>query len=515
MFGSDTHDYKITFTAAKLPESATQKVLQIPELLGMICNAVNNVRNGPENKAYNRHDDAERAIRHLRLVSRTFRQAANAFFTVEIDSIEASDFYSRYGAKQGKQIRGKIAACGPYIQKINLDNDNERALEAVEEHCSNVREVSLVFQEMPGCSVCQGDYSGVLAKWASLPHNKLDTVNAVMTLEDAEGKAVFKDFDSVRQYFRDIRTLSVQCSNPNEHHTVEIRDRCYTPIKWVRFLSFLTYFRRLESLEFTGFFIDWKAMPARVLDPTSLEPLKIRNLTSLNVGRRDLDMSVVFRLNRLLPCLKLLTLGRIKSQHLVEEEEWESTYEDNSDDPDDDDGDDGDGDESENEEEEGEDEKGDKDMAAEKKGGNQGGQSSSAVDVLPVPPIPTVVPVPGESTSTKASSRKALPVFDYNSSVHVKSTLSLEWLWVDTAHVADLAELSKWAPELKMLTCIDTRFFGDPSKDKDDRMTALGPMSDRAWDSLDLRGLGKWRRKELDEYLQAEMEALEAEDTSA
>ncbi|KAG0037950.1 hypothetical protein BGZ82_001491 [Podila clonocystis] len=496
---SAAQDYKSTSRAAELLVSNVQKVLQVPELLYMICNAVSKVRNSPENKTYYPLDEAKRAIRQLRLVSRAFREAANAFFIVEIDSIESNTAYSRYWAKQSKQIAARIVACGPYIHNINLDDDNDEALEAVAEHCSNVREVSLVFQEMPGFSVSQGDYSGVLAKWASLPHNKLETVNAVMTLEDAKGRAVFKDFDSVRQYFRDIKTLNVQCSNPNEHHTVEIRDRCYTPIKWERFLSFLTYFRRLEGLYFTGFFIDWDAMPAKVLDPINLKPLELRNLTMLDVGRRNLEVSVVFRLNRLLPCLKKLTLGQIKSQTLVVEE-WESTYEYTSDDPDGDDDSD-------------EDDEDDEDMATEKNSGNPSGQSSSATDIPP-PAAPVSAPVPDESMTTKASAPKVLPVFDYESSVHVRSTLSLEWLWVNTAHVVDLAELTKWAPKLKILTCIDTKFLGDPSKDNKDRMTALGPLNDRVWDSLDLLPLGTWRKRELDEYLHDEIE-VEVENTSA
>ncbi|KAF9332210.1 hypothetical protein BG006_004923 [Podila minutissima] len=509
MFGSASQDYKFTFTAAVLPKSNVQKALQIPELLDMICYAVSKVRNGPENKTYYLLDEAEKAIRQLRLVSRTFHHAANTYFTVEIDSIEPSSPYSRYWAKKSKEITEKIVACGPYVHRINLDADNKEALVAVAEHCSNVYEVSLVFQEMPGCSVCQGDYSGVLAKWASLPHNKLDTVNAVMTLEGADGRAVFKDFDSVRQYFRDITTLSIQCSNPNEHHTVETRNRCYTPIRWVRFLSFLTYFHHLDSLEFTGFCIDWKAMPARVLDPTSLEPLTIRNLTRLDVGRRDLEVSVIFRLNRLLPCLNMLTLGQIKSQNL-EEEIWGSTYEDTSDDPD------GDNDSDEDEsEDESEDDGDDQDTPTEKNSGNQGRQSSSATDAPPELPAPESASIPDESSTTEAPPPKVLPVFDFNSSVHVKSTLSFNWLWVTSAHVADLAELSKWAPKLKTLICTDIRFVGDPSKDKADRMTALEPLNDRTWDLLDLRPLGKWRKRELDEYLQEEIGVVEVENTSA
>ncbi|KAG0091126.1 hypothetical protein BGZ93_003060 [Podila epicladia] len=512
MFGSASQDYKFTFTAVELPESNVQKALQIPEILDMICNAVSKVRNSSENKTYRLLDEAEKAIRQLRLVSRAFRRAANTYFAVEIDSIECYSHYSRYWAKPAKKIAEKIVACGPYIHMINLDDDNKEALVAIADHCTNVRQVSLVFQEMPGCSVSQGDYSGVLAKWASLPQKKLETVNAVMTLEGADGKAVFKDFDSVRQYFRDIKTLSIQCSSPNEHHTVETRDRCYTPIRWVRFLSFLTYFNCLESLVFTGFFIDWKAMPARVLDPFSLEPLTIRNLTSLDVGRRDLEVSVVFRLNRLLPCLKELTLGQIKSQNL-EEEIWESTYEDTSDDPDDNDDSDDDSDD-DSEEDESEDDEDDQDMASGKNSGNQDGKSTSTTDVLLEPPALDSAPIPDKSSSTEASPPKVLPVFDFNSSVHVKSTLSFDWLWVNSAHVADLAELNKWAPKLKMLTCIDTRFFGDPSKDKADRMTALEPMNDRSWDLLDLRRLGKWRKRELDEYLQEEIEVVKVENSS-
>ncbi|KAG0028802.1 hypothetical protein BGZ81_004414 [Podila clonocystis] len=497
-------DYKSTSKEAGLLVSNVQKVLQIPELLNMICSAVSNIRKYNESTTFYSFGDAKRAIRQLRLVSRAFHETANAFFSVEIDSIEASSVYSRYWAKPAEQIAAKIVACGPYIHDIYLDDDNDLALEAVAEHCSNVREVSLVFQEMPGCSVSQGDYSGVLAKWASLPHNKLETVNAIMSLEDAKGRAVFKDFDSLRRYFRDIKELTVQCRNPNEHHTVEIRDRCYTPIKWERFLSFLTYFHRLESLYFNGFFIDWDAMPARVLDPISFEPLELRNLTFLGVGRRCLEVSVVFRLNRLLPCLKSLILGQIKSQTLVEDE-WESTYEDTSDDPDGDD--DSDEDESENDED-------DQDMATEKNSGNPSGQSSSATDISP-PAAPVLTPVPDESMTTKVSSSKVLPIFDYESSVHVRSTLSLERLCVDTAHIVDLAELTKWAPKLKFLICHDTKFLGDPSKDKEDRMTALGPLNDRVWGSLDLLPLGKWTKRELDEYLQDELETTEVESTSA
>ncbi|KAF9374302.1 hypothetical protein CPB97_012174 [Podila verticillata] len=504
MFGSGSKDNKFTFRAAEYPESSVHKVLQIPELLDMICAAVSKVSNSPDNKKYYLLDEADQAIRQLRLVSRAFRQAANAFFSIEIDSIEPYSSFSWYQTRwyeSCKNVENKIIACGPFIHKINFDADNEQALEAAANHCTNVREVSLVLQEMPGCSVCQGDFSGALSKWASLPHNKLEVVNAIMTLEDAEGRASFSDFDSIRQYFRGIKKLTIQCSNPNEHHTVEIRDRCYTPIKWERFLSFVTYFRRLESLEFTGFFIDWSGMPARVLDPISLEPLAFRNLTCLDVGRRDIEVSVVFRLNRLLPCLKKLTLCRIKSKHL-EVEDWESTYEDNSDYP-------VDSDDSDEDEDEGEDEKKQEykqDMAyTEENSGSQGDQASSATKAHPLSPATASAPIPDKSTSTLASPSKARTVFDFNSSVHKRSTLSIEELWVKTAHVADLAELSKWAPSLKKLFCIGTEFYGNPDKDQEDRMAALGPLNDRAWVFLKLCGLGTWRGRELSEYLQEEM----------
>ncbi|KAF9393289.1 hypothetical protein CPC16_002406 [Podila verticillata] len=498
MFRSGSKDNKFAFKEAEFPGSSIQKVLQIPELLDMICAAVSKVSNSPDNKTYYSLDEADKAIHQLRLVSRAFRQAANAYFSIEIGSIEPRSPYSRYWAKNPTEIKDKITACGSFTHKINFDADNEKALEAAANHCTNIREVSLVLQEMPGCSVRQGDYSGALSKWASLPHNKLETVNAIMTLEDGVGRASFGDFDSLRQYFRGIKKLKIQCSNPNEHHTVECRNRCYTPIKWERFLSFVTYFRCLESLEFTGFFIGWSDMPARVLDPISLEPLAFRNLTCLDVGRRDLEVSVVFRLNRLLPCLKRLTLCQIKSKHF-EVENWESTYEDNSDCP-------ADSDDSDEDEDEGEDDKKqeyNQDMAfTEENSGNQGDQASSATKAPPLSPATASAPIPDKSTSTLASPSKARPVFDYSSSVHERSTLSIEELWVKTAHVADLAELSKWAPSLKKLSCMGTEFYGKPDKDQEDRMAALGPLNDRAWDLLKLDDLGTWRGRELSEYLQ-------------
>lgn len=510
MFVLDSKDYMFTFRAAELPKSSIEKVLQIPELLDMICAAVSIVPNSPDNKKYYSLDEADKAIRQLRLVSRAFRQAANAFFSIEIDSIQSyssSSWYWTRWSESCKDVEGKSTTCGPFIHKINFDADNEEALEAAANHCTNVREVSLVLLEMPGCSVCQGDYSGALSKWASLPHNKLETVNAIMALEDAEGRASFSDFDSLRQYFRGIKALTIQCSNPNEHHTVEIRNRCYTPIKWERFLSFLTYFRRLESLELTGFFVDWGTMPARVLDSISLEPLKFRNLMCLDVGRRDIEVSVIFRLNRLLPCLKELTLCWIKSKHL-EVDNWESTYEDNEDYPVDNDDSDEDKDESEDDEKE----EDNQDMAAaEENSGNQGDQVNPDAELSSLSPATALPPIPDKFTSTSASPSKVRPVFDYDSSMHERSTLSIEELRVKAAHVADLAELSKWAPELRKLSCAGTEFYGNPDKDKEDRMAALGPLNDRAWDCLNLCDLGTWRGRELCEYLLEEIPIGEAE----
>jgi len=97
-------------------------------------------------------------------------------------------------------------------------------LDTAKEHYINVREISLVFLQMPGGFDYQIEYGEILAKWALC--SKLETVNPVMMLDFGDRNPVFTDFDSVRRYFQDITTLRIKCNNPYEHRTVEARHCC-------------------------------------------------------------------------------------------------------------------------------------------------------------------------------------------------------------------------------------------------------------------------------------------------
>ncbi|KFH64486.1 hypothetical protein MVEG_09220 [Podila verticillata NRRL 6337] len=102
----------------------------------------------------------------------------------------------------------------------------------------------------------------------------------------------------------------------------------------------------------------------------------------------------------------------------------------------------------------------------------EGQIASSSPDVSSVLPVEVFTP-PDVFISRRT------PHFDYISSVNVKSILSLRRISFYYTHVTDLAVLSKCAPEL-------TKFFGDPDKDKEDRVAALGPLNDLVWNMLDL-----------------------------
>ncbi|KAG0345804.1 hypothetical protein BG004_003050 [Podila humilis] len=435
-------------TFSCMAETSGQRVAQVPELLDLICAAVI----GFDVQANSG------AVSEFRLVSRAFLQASTPYFALEVHSINVrGDIWGCYRFSNDDDS-DQIREVGPYIHTIALDADNKDAISLAAKHCTNIREVTLVYLEMPGCSVLQGDYSEALAAWDKLPHRPLKTVNAIMQLEDGEGYPRFHEFDCDRYYFKHITELAVECYNPNEHHTVEVRDTCEQPLKWIRFLSFLSFFSQLKSLQLTGFDVNWSAMPGRVMCPVKMEPMQFRSVTHLDLGLGKIPVSAVFRLNRLCP-----NLTSLEFTDAVESDTFDSSYgEDekleNSDDPDW-------GMESTDEEQD------DKEQ-----------QETS----------PTDSKTPSENKKKKETRKqlnKLCPIFDNSYSKHVKTPLTLQRLVVSTStDISTLADfVCKWAPELKVMICYSVYL-----KDELELKTALGSLNDRLWNWLHLGSHGKW-----------------------
>ncbi|KAG0345805.1 hypothetical protein BG004_003051 [Podila humilis] len=410
-------------------ESSAQRVLQIPELLDLICAAVSKI---PPKKGTFLHSrrDAKTALRQLRLVSKSFHHAVRPYFRVKVKSIDVGRrSYDRNTYAETDRVRQKIVACGPFIDKITLDADHHKAIALAAKHCTNIRELSLRYLEAsgvhPGCS----DYTEALAVWAVLPNKPLTTVNAVMELAYDDGIVTFHEFDRDRPFFRDILHLRIKFSNPREHHTIEIRNLCHHPIKWMRFLSFLCYFRRLESLRLTGIYVSWTLMPARVLDPISLKPMECRNVTQLYLERDSVTLAAIFQLNRLCPNLTTLAVYNIirqardddeKDDDEVEEEEedWYDSDDPEFDDPEFDD---------------------------------------PEFDELKESTAPTSGCM--NSPLMQAPACKLRPVFDYESSTDARTRLTLQRLVLNHAYARDLEELRAWAPDLDDQGLIVTRIF--------------------------------------------------------
>lgn len=100
-----------SFAVRPLPESSIKRTLRIQELLDTIC-AISMVSNSPESKSKNSQNEAEIALRQLRLVSKAFFHAASSFFSIEIESIDSRSYYGGRTELSREQICERIAAMG-------------------------------------------------------------------------------------------------------------------------------------------------------------------------------------------------------------------------------------------------------------------------------------------------------------------------------------------------------------------------------------------------------------------
>ncbi|KAF9348175.1 hypothetical protein BGX26_000393 [Mortierella sp. AD094] len=92
-------------------------------------------------------EKAQETIRHLRLVSRAFFQAANPYFAVYLNS----PTFQRFKGYQGRiNYQEKISVCGPLIQSIDLRTGHFYDFELIEligDCCPALRHVTLSFQD--------------------------------------------------------------------------------------------------------------------------------------------------------------------------------------------------------------------------------------------------------------------------------------------------------------------------------------------------------------------------------
>ncbi|KAF9348174.1 hypothetical protein BGX26_000392 [Mortierella sp. AD094] len=313
----------ITSRAELLPAS-TAKALSMPELLDLIMKAVI----GNHECAVNAMN-AQGSICQLRLVSRAFHAAADAYFAVYI-------FTSPFEGYQGNVFRDKyvnrIRVCGPYIRRLDLmpghDNDKE-LMKLIGDCCPKVEEVVLSFHEYTPYKNVTLDYLTLLKKWSS----STDTNNNIGCRNNIKKVLVRKNFDwnkraidkfeqgleRVREFLRGIDTFDIVAENPFDDAGYVISNTPHTSLYWKTFIGFFRSFPSLASFSTSELYIQWNP-PAAIISSEGYEEMSFSNLTRLSFHFGVLDLSIISRLNRLFPKLNYLAFSKLVSVYDGENE---------------------------------------------------------------------------------------------------------------------------------------------------------------------------------------------------
>ncbi|KAF9359682.1 hypothetical protein BGX26_011722 [Mortierella sp. AD094] len=86
--------------------------------------------------------------------------------------------------------------------------------------------------------------------------------------------------------------------------------------------------------------------------------------------------------------------------------------------------------------------------------------------------------------------------------------LTVKSIRIERADVDNLYELLKVAPVLKDLSCCDVKVRGNPKESPENLIAALRPFNSHIWENLDLGSLGKFKGKELKEFLPVDVSTL-------